>query len=112
MWAGVWLAARVLRDPALPWQKLALALVPVAGAGVFLGLSMLTLGHLKAEGVPLAWVPGVRALLLALGTGFSAYLVLRLCLARRTPRAVLGTLVALAPLALVARVWLGVLFGW
>ncbi len=112
VWAGVWLAARVLRDPALPWQKLALALVPVAGAGVFLGLSMLTLGHLKAEGVPLAWVPGVRALLLALGTGFSAYLVLRLCLARRTPRAVLGTLVALAPLALVARVWLGVLFGW
>jgi len=112
VWAGLWLAARVLRDIALPWQKLALALVPIAGAGVFLGLSMLTLGHLKAEGVPLAWVPTARAVLLALGSGSSAYLVLRLCLSRRTPRAVAGALVALAPLALVVRVWLGVLFGW
>ncbi len=73
VWAGIWLAASVLRDPALPWQKLALTLVPIAGVGVFLGLSMLTLGHLKAEGVPLAWVPAARAVLLALGSGFTAY---------------------------------------
>ena len=112
VWAGVWLAARVLRDPALPWQKLALALVPIAGAGVFLGLSMLTLGHLKAEGVALGWVPAARAVLLALGSGFSAYLVLRLCLAHHTLRAAAGAVLALAPLAMVVRVWVGVLFGW
>lgn len=109
---GVWLAARVLRDPALPWQKLALGLVPIAGAGVFLGLTMLTLGHLKAEGVPLTWVPAVRAAMLALGTGFSLYLLLRLCLARLSLRAAAGCALALVPLALIVRVWLVVLFGW
>ena len=111
VWAGVWLAARVLQDPALSWQKLSLALVPMAGVGVFLGLSMLTLGHLKAEGVSLAWVPTVRSVLLALGAGFSAYLMLRMCLVRASTRAVVGTALALAPLGLIVRVWLSVLFG-
>ena len=111
VWAGVWLAARVLRDPALSWQKLSLALVPMAGAGVFLGLSMLTLGHLKAEGVTLTWVPAVRGVLLTLAAGFSAYLTLRMCLARFSVRAVAGLALAWLPLALMVRVWLSVLFG-
>ena len=112
VWAGVWLAARVLRDQAVSWQKLSLTLIPVAGVGVFLGLSMLTLGHLKAEGVTLAWVPSVRGLLLVLGAGFSAYLMLRMCLMRFSWRAVAGLAIALSPLALIVRVWLSVLFGW
>ncbi|NMM04926.1 4Fe-4S binding protein [Polaromonas sp.] len=111
VWAGVWLAARVLHDPALSWQKLSLALVPMAGVGVFLGLSMLTLGHLKAEGITLAWVPALRGVLLTLAAGFSAYLMLRMCLVRWTRRAVAGLLVALAPLGLIVRVWLWVLFA-
>ena len=111
VWAGVWLAARALQDANLSWQKLALALVPVAGIGVFLGLSMLTLGHLKAEGVNLAWVPAVRAGLLALGAGFSAYLLLRLCRVRLAWRPVAGLLLALLPLGLIVRVWLSALFG-
>lgn len=111
VWAGVWLAARVLRDPTLSWQKLSLALVPIAGAGVFLGLSMLTLGHLKAEGITLAWVPALRGVLLTLAAGFSAYLMLRMCPVRRTWRTVAGLLVALAPLGLIVRVWLSVLFA-
>ncbi|MES2880453.1 MAG: 4Fe-4S binding protein [Pseudomonadota bacterium] len=111
VWAGVWLAARVLQDPALSWQKLALALVPMAGAGVFLGLSMLTLGHLKAEGITLTWVPAVRAVLLTLAAGFSAYLTLRMCLVRFSVRAVAGLALAWLPLALMVRVWLSVLFG-
>jgi polyferredoxin len=111
VWAAVWLAARVLRDPSVSWQKLSLTLVPIAGAGVFLGLSMLTLGHLKAEGVLLAWVPAVRGALLALATGFSAYLMLRMCLARMTWSAVAGLFAILLPLALIVRVWLAVLFG-
>jgi polyferredoxin len=111
VWAGVWLAARVLRDATLSWQKLSLALVPVAGVGVFLGLSMLTLGHIKAEGITLAWVPALRGVLLALGAGFSAYLMLHMCLVRWTWRAVAGLLVALAPLGLIVRIWLSMLFA-
>lgn len=111
VWAGVWLAARVLRAPALSWQKLSLALVPMAGVGVFLGLSMLTLGHLKAEGITLAWVPAVRGVLLALAAGFSAYLTLRMCLVRVSLRAMAGLAIALLPLGLIVRVWLAVLFG-
>ena len=112
VWAGVWLAARVLRDPTVSWQKLSLTLVPIAGAGVFLGLSMLTLGHLEAEGVRLAWVPAVRGLLLTLASGFSAYLMLRMCLVRGSPRAVAGFALAVLPLGLIVRVWLAVLFAW
>ena len=112
VWAGVWLAARVLRDPTVSWQKLSLTLVPIAGAGVFLGLSMLTLGHLQAEGVRLAWVPAVRGLLLTLASGFSAYLMLRMCLVRGSPRAVAGFALAVLPLGLIVRVWLAVLFAW
>ena len=111
VWAGIWLAARVLRNPAVSWQKLALALVPMAGVGVFLGLSMLTLGHLKAEGVTLAWVPAVRGGLLTLATGFSAYLMLRMCLQRVSQRTVAGFTLALLPLALMVRVWLAILFA-
>ena len=111
VWVGVWLAARVLNEPSVSWQRLALALVPMAGAGVFLGLSMLTLGHLKAEGFTLAWVPAVRSALLALAAGFSAYLMLRMCLARLTARAWMGLLVAMVPLGLIVRVWLSVLFS-
>ena len=111
VWVGVWLAARVLRDPTLSWQKLSLALVPMAGVGVFLGLSMLTLGHLKAEGVTLAWVPAVRGVLLALGTGFSAYLLVRMSLVRFSLRACAGLAVALLPLGLILRIWSDVLFG-
>lgn len=111
VWVGVWLAARVLRDSTLSWQKLSLALVPMAGVGVFLGLSMLTLGHLKAEGVTLAWVPAVRGALLTLGAGFSVYLLLRMCLVRFTWRSVAGFILALLPLGLMVRVWLSALFG-
>jgi hypothetical protein len=110
VWVGLWGAVRVLKDANLSWQRLALALVPLAGVGVFLGLSMLTLGHLKAEGVNLAWVPVVRGALLALGAGFSAYLLLRLCLVKLTVRAVAGLAVALLPWALMVGVWLSALF--
>jgi polyferredoxin len=111
VWAGVWLATRALHDPTLSWQKLSLALVPIAGVGVFLGLSMLTLGHLRAEGMALTWVPALRGVLLALAAAFSAYLMLRMCLVRWTWCAVAGLLVALAPLGLIVRIWLSVLFA-
>ena len=63
--------------------SLAGALVVAGGAfggrggatiGLFLGLSMMTATHLRAEGVPLGWLPGLRAALLAVGVGWSVWL--------------------------------------
>ncbi len=38
---------------------------------MFLGLSMLTLSQLRAEGLTFAWVPAARALLLGAGTAWT-----------------------------------------
>ncbi len=51
--------------------RLAYALVPLAGLGVFLGLSSLTITLAKAEGLPLGAVPALRALVLAAGAAWS-----------------------------------------
>ena len=56
-------AARILRAD---WRRLALGLVPLAGLSLFLGLSMLTLNQLRAEGVVFTWVSAARVALLAL----------------------------------------------
>jgi polyferredoxin len=58
--------------------RLSHALIPLAGLGVFLGLSSLTVSLAKAEGVPLGWVPWVRAALLAVGAAWSGYLFWRM----------------------------------
>lgn len=55
--AGPWSGAR--------FHHLAQALVPIAGCGVFLGLSTLTVSSLRAEGLVLPWLDEVRAALLA-----------------------------------------------
>ena len=54
----------LLARPA-PVAHLALAYVPLAGAGVFLGLSALTVSLLRGEGLGLGWVTPARELLLA-----------------------------------------------
>jgi polyferredoxin len=110
IWSGVRAAAWVTGERALSWQRLALALVPVAGIGIFLGLSMLTLTHLKAEHIPLTWVPAVRLVLLVLGSGFSAWLGLRLIATRLAVRRLAGFAVFLMPLALIDWIWVSVLF--
>lgn len=56
-------AARLVR---MDWKLLALGLVPMAAANLFLGLSMLTLTQLRAEGVVFAWVAAARSALLVL----------------------------------------------
>lgn len=112
IWAGLRLAARLARDPELSWQRLALALLPLAGVGIFLGLSMLTLADLKAERVPLEWVPHARAALLAAGAAGSAWLGWKLL----RPGASLRRFVAFAPfaacIALLGQVWYLALFRW
>lgn len=47
------------------WHHLAQALIPIAGCGVFLGLSSLTVTMLRAEGLALDFVGAIRAMLLA-----------------------------------------------
>jgi polyferredoxin len=99
------LAARVAGDAGLSWQRLALALIPLAGMSIFLGLSMLTLGHLKAERVSLEWVAPVRVALLVLGSGFSAWLGARLLLRSARLRDALAYLLFLLPIALIDTIW-------
>jgi polyferredoxin len=72
------------------WQRqrfhhLTLAFVPLAGCGVFLGLSALTVTLLKAEGVALFWVPWLRLALLAGANLWSARLAWRIMLRWRSP---------------------------
>lgn len=109
---ATWCAARLA---GLDWRRLALGWVPLAGIGLFLGLSMMTVTHLRAEGAPLAWLPGVRALLLAVGVGWSAWLGWRLIVkvgAGGTAGKALAGLVWLLPLAACAASWWLVFFVW
>ena len=46
------------------FHHLAQTLIPLAGAGIFLGLSGLTVSLLRAEGVPTVWVGSARVLIL------------------------------------------------
>lgn len=101
-----WIAGRTLS-----WQRLALALVPIAGVGVFLGLSMLTLSHLKAERIVLDWVPSARILLLTIGTGFSAWLGWGLIKGTASVRRLTAFAVYLLPLVLIDAVWSAAFFA-
>lgn len=109
--APVRLAARLADHAALSWQRLSLALVPLAGAGVFLGLSMLTLGHLKAEGIALGWVPATRIALLVAGSGFSAWLGWKLIAAEAPSRRIAAFAIYGVALAVIDAVWVIAFFG-
>ncbi|MBI3228982.1 MAG: 4Fe-4S binding protein [Burkholderiales bacterium] len=99
------LAKLTIGDVNLSWQRLALGLIPVAGMGIFLGLSMLTLTHLKAEGWLPTWLAQARIALLVLGGSFSAYLGLRLIFTQFSARRVLGYVLYLLPVALTLTIW-------
>jgi polyferredoxin len=66
-----------------PWRHsrlhhLAQGLIPIAGMGVFLGLSATTVSLLRAEHVALGWVPAVRLALLVVANAASLYLGARI----------------------------------
>jgi polyferredoxin len=104
-------AARIAR---MNWRVLAMGLVPLAGLGVFLGLSMLTLTQLRAEGILFGWIDPARATLLGLGVAWSAWLGLRLLFghAANAPRALLAAPFYAATLASVGSAWYLVFFAW
>jgi hypothetical protein len=113
-WCGLASASRLVRDARTDWKVLALCLLPLAGASVFVGLSMLTLGQLRGEGITFSWVPAARAFLLAAGAAWALSLGARRLLAASAPLS--RRLAALAcfavPPALVAGLWCLPFYVW
>ena len=114
LWLGPALAARLSRTEALSWQRFSLALTPLAAASVILGLSMLTVTHLKAEHSWLGWLPAFRITLLGAGCLGSLWLALSL-----VRQATAGTLrrgaafmTMIFPTGLMATIWTLVFFIW
>ena len=111
---GPVIASRLLRHPQLNWQRLAIALAPLAAASVILGLSMLTVSHLKAEHVWLGWLPAFRVGLLLLGSVGSLWLaqaLIRRSTVNRSRKWLAGILMT-TPAGLISGVWSLVFFIW
>jgi len=111
---GTATASRLLRTPQLSWQRFSVALAPMAAASVILGLTMLTVTHLKAEHFWLGWLPYFRITLLALGWLGSVSLAL-LLVTRATAgwgRKLMAAVVMLWPPSLICAIWYLVFFVW
>jgi polyferredoxin len=79
-WVSAWLmlAARALPGRAVPRAvALSYALVPLAGAGLFVGLSSLTVTLARAEGWHLGWLAAARGVLLCGAAAWSVWLAYR-----------------------------------
>jgi len=74
LWLLLRAAVRVMRRGDNVFQHLALALLPLGGAGLFLGLSATTVKLLRYEGFLLAWAQPARAALLIGAVAWSLYL--------------------------------------
>jgi len=113
-WFGCVLSARLSKAGPGGWQAQAMALVPLGGIGVFLGLSMLTLTLLRAEGVALPGIAILRMSLLGLGAVWSVWLAWRMIAARRVPaaRALAALACFLFPVAAIVQMWRLVFLVW
>jgi len=114
-WITLWLrvAGRVLGD-ADAHLRLAYALIPLGGAGVFLGLSALTVTLLAAEGLVLSALPALRGALLAAATVASVALgALHVRRAARDRRRALAALLPFTGAAAGAIVpWVTMFYVW
>lgn len=111
---AVVLAARLsaLSSNTLGFRRLALALTPLGAANIILGLSLLTISHLKAEHVRLDWLVYPRIALFLSGVIFSMALAWRLLSAASRVRRVLAmTAFSVAP-AIIGMVWYIVFIIW
>ena len=97
----------------MDWRKLAMGLVPLGGIGLFLGLSMMTVTHLRTEGIALGWLPPARGAGLMLGLAWSGWLGLRLVASGTgTPAAKrLAIVLSTLPLGLIGTSWSLTFFG-
>jgi len=93
--------------------RLSHALIPLAGLGVFLGLSSLTVSLARAEGAWLGWVPWMRAAMLALAAGWSAYLFWRMLAGvHSAPRRWAAWAAGCVAIAVVVAAWGLLFFVW
>jgi polyferredoxin len=103
--SAVWLAAKIAAIPELSWQRLAMALIPIAGIGIILGLSSFTVTSLQHEGFTLAWVPYLQAGLLIGGGLFSLWLGIKLIVTGLIVRRLLAITLFFLPVALMCLIW-------
>lgn len=103
---GPWAAAR--------FHHLAQTLIPLAGAGVFLGLSALTVSQLRSDGFDLPLVDGLRASVLALASIWSGILCWRVSgiYTRATVRRVMAVLAVSAGMSVVGSGWFLLFWIW
>ncbi|MBS0321271.1 MAG: 4Fe-4S binding protein [Proteobacteria bacterium] len=101
------------RDRVAQALRLAYALIPLAGLGVFLGLSSLTVTLAKAEGLFTGFVPAARAAVLALGALWSLRLAwLQLADVRGPGARVTGLAAFAVAVAIVVGAWSLLFFRW
>ena len=114
LWLTTAASSRVLGDDRITWQRFALALTPLAAASVILGLSMLTVTHLKAEHIWLGWLPTFRVTLLAAGGLGALWLAYQLVKIAAAPilRKGLALIVMATAVVLMTRIWHLVFFVW
>jgi polyferredoxin len=114
VWASLWIAAQAYPKPtARHAYRLAYALIPLSGLGVFLGLSSLTVTLAKAEGLQIGAVPYLRAAVLALGAAWSLRLAWRQLADVRSVSRRVGALAAFAcGVAIVVGAWGLLFFHW
>lgn len=107
-------AARLAGATRFDWKTLAMALIPIGGVGLFLGLSMLTLAQLRAEHASVAFLPLLRAALLAGGAGWSAWLGGRIVLGSPAPaaRRAFALLLYATVVTIPVATWYFVLWRW
>ncbi len=108
------LAGWVLGQREMPW-RLAYGLTPLAGISVFLGLSALTVGMLKAERLELGWVGDLRIALLIVAVLWSGQLIWRILAALEgisVWRQWVAWFVTMAGTAVVVLSWTQMFFMW
>lgn len=114
-WILGWLrvAQASIRTPGAMW-RLTYSLIPLAGVTVFVGLSLLTVTMLRAEGLTLAWVMPVRWLLIGLAVAWSAWLALGQIRQTVTSplRKATALLAALVAMSIVPAAWAIMFFYW
>ena len=107
-------AARIAGPWSWPrFHQLALTLVPLAGCGVFLGLSALSVTILDTEGVDLPWVASLRLALLA-GAAFWSVRLAWLVMGRAAggARRIAATGVAGLATTVGTAAWAVLFWGW